>query len=532
MYNEFEGLTQPPSNIVDLDSNGAAEVYVEAYVDVEIKNSAGTTLRTVTVGNSAPLVEVQSTSFTGTDYDGNPANTIGEPITLKALLDKWILSAGAPDWQVLIGGVATDLDSAFAGIVGLIVNVKDPAYGALGDGVTDDTTAIIAANAAAAGRPVYFPPGTYKMTTITLTDANLNWFGAGVGASIISGTTSVSMLNLTDATNTAYKNFSGLSFGSSGAYTRLFNLSNGQNVNFSQCSFDGSNCTESCIRNDGDAGFSSYRISNCDFTAGASSAFAIRNGASGGDRQYFIDSCNFLVPAGFTGDILAGADMTVTGCVFDASLVVAGTYYHVDAEGSSGEYIGNYSGNVFYDGGSDGFAFKLTGLGTACVFSEEGNTFSGFVAPSASGEKGHTYDITDAESGSPGHVRLGSRKGRIVNIVNSADDAFTASACLEAEIVNISQTNANSGVVYTIPALIPGLTGRLIVANDSGSGDNAVSCVDSTAVGVFLNIDSIEESLGTNFGGSGEVCSWGYITTVIAAGTLRSLLTSEVNHHV
>lgn len=530
MYNEFEGLTQPATNVVQLDANGAAEVYVDAYVDVELKNSSGVTLRTVTVGNSAPLVEVQSTSFTGVDYDGDPSDTPGEPITLKAVLDKWIDSAGATDWKVVFGGAATNLQEALAGFSGMFVNVKDPTYGATGDGVTDDTTAIIAANSAANGGLLFFPPGTYKVSTITLTDTNLNWLGSGVGVSIISGTTSAELLNFSDATNTAYKNLSGLSFTSSGAYTRLIGLSEGQNININQCSFDGTNCTESCIRNDGDAGFSSYRITNCDFTVGASTDFAIRNGASGDNRQYFIDSCTFTVPAGFTGDILAGADMHVTGCVFDASLVVAGVYYHVDAEGSPGEYKGSFVGNTFYDGGSDGFAFKLTGLGTDCAFSEDGNVFYGFVAPSADGEKGHTYDITDAEAGNPGSVRLGSRKGRTVTLINSAL-TYTVSACLEAEHVTISHTGTTGGIVYTIPALIPGLSGRVVVANDSASGDLAMSFEDSDGESVNLGINATEELISNNFGGGGEVNSCGYFTTVLAGGVFRSLITSTVNHH-
>lgn len=45
-------------------------------------------------------------------------------------------------------------------------DVKNALYGAVGDGVTDDTLAVTAAVTAAAtsGRPIYFPPGTYLLT--------------------------------------------------------------------------------------------------------------------------------------------------------------------------------------------------------------------------------------------------------------------------------------------------------------------------------------------------------------------------------
>lgn len=533
LYNEFEAITQPATNVVTLDSNGAAEVYVDAYVDVELKNAAGATLRTVTVGNSAPLVEVQSTSFKGTDYDGSPANTVGEPITLKAILDKWITSAGAADWQVLRDGVASNLSTAVSGFAGMFTNVKDPAYGATGDGVTDDTTAILAATTAAAGGVVFFPPGTYKIDTLSLSGININWWGCGAAVSIISGTTDSSLIELTNNTNTGWKNFRGLSFTSSGTYDRLFFLEENQNVSFVSCVFDASQCTADAIACSASAGLAKYILTDCDVTLGASTVRGIYNQAANGGRHLSVNGCNFKVPAGFTGLIIDGANFIVEGCRFDASAVVAGTYRAINAEDATvaGRYVGVFTGNTFLDGGSAGFVFSLTSMSSGCDFSEDGNTFVGFVAPAATAEKGQTYEITDAESGSPGDVHLGSRKGRVVNIVNSVDTAFTVSACLEAEVVNISQTTVAAGVVYTVPALIPGLTGRVIVANDSGSGDNAVSCVDSTAVGAFININSTETALANNFGGSGQVCSWGYCTTVIASGTFRSLITSEINHH-
>lgn len=531
MYNEFEGLTQPATNVVTLDANGAAEVYVDAYVDVEIKNSAGTTLRTVTVGNSAPLVEVQSTSFTGTDYDGAPANTVGEPITLKAILDKWITSAGASNWQVLSNGVATNLQTALASVAGIFVNVKDPAYGATGDGVTDDTTAILAAHSAAAGGIVFFPAGTYKMTTGSPSGANLNWLGAGAGASIISGSTSTTLLQLTDNTVTGWKNFTGLSFTSSGTYDQLFVLEETQNVTFSRCTFDGTNCTVAIVAGSAAPGLSKYLFTDCDFNLAAATPLGIFNAAPTASRHLSIKGCNFKVPAGFTGTILAGTDMVVDGCLFDARAVVSGVYRHIDAEDDTitGRYVGSFTNNKFMDGGSTGFVFKLTGLGSSCDFSEDGNTFIGFTAPAATLEKGQTYEITDAESGIPGDVHLGSRKGRVVHIT-LASSTITVSACLEAESVVIERTGGTS-VTATVPALIPGLSGRIVVFTANGQAEGSKIFVDSGGFGVFVRLDNGAEEEMTTQGGGDEAISCSYWTTVRNDGVFRSLITSEVSHH-
>lgn len=70
---------------------------------------------------------------------------------------------------------------------GLVFNVKDPEYGATGDGTTDDTTALQAALDAAEtdGGTIYVPQGTYGISA-TLTVANtVTLLGAGSSASEI-----------------------------------------------------------------------------------------------------------------------------------------------------------------------------------------------------------------------------------------------------------------------------------------------------------------------------------------------------------
>ncbi len=66
-----------------------------------------------------------------------------------------------------------------------VVNVQQ--YGATGDGTTDDTAAIVACIAANPGRAIYFPAGTYKITsTITVTSAGTKLFGDGINVTYIS----------------------------------------------------------------------------------------------------------------------------------------------------------------------------------------------------------------------------------------------------------------------------------------------------------------------------------------------------------
>ena len=76
------------------------------------------------------------------------------------------------------------------------VSVKD--FGAVGDGSTDDTTAIQAAITANPNGTVYLPAGTYKISSVLNITASTTLVGAGINATFISqSTNSTGILNFT-----------------------------------------------------------------------------------------------------------------------------------------------------------------------------------------------------------------------------------------------------------------------------------------------------------------------------------------------
>lgn len=75
-------------------------------------------------------------------------------------------------------------------------------YGAVGNGVADDTAALALAVTAATGQTLYFPEGTYKTTAPLALQSNSSYIGAGMGTSIISCTNGlISQLSAVNKTN-------------------------------------------------------------------------------------------------------------------------------------------------------------------------------------------------------------------------------------------------------------------------------------------------------------------------------------------
>lgn len=479
LYNDFEESAQPGTNIITLDSNGAAEVYCDAYCDVTLKTSGGSTLRTVTLGNSATTCEVVSDSFTGTSYSGSPT-AVSQPITLAAVMNKWNDSAGSAgiDWKVAIGGIGTNLSSAFAALAGLFFNVRDPAFGAAGDGVTDDTTAIglaITAASAAGGGIVFFPPTTtfYKITTLTVSAANITLMGCGPKASLIkSATTGSTILSFTDTTAGSFAKMVGIGLQGTGANASpLVGISAEPNMTFENCSFNSSTFTGFCISRTSTAGVSNIKFINCLITIGASNTSAIFNAASDEVANIIVTDCKFVIPNNFVGNVIKGPNFVVKGCTFDGSAQVAGGYYHVFAgsNDTAHKYLGIFTDNVFRDGGGASFVFSLNLIATGSDFTENNNKFEGFAVPTLITSAGNIYDLSH-NSQDAYKVHLGSRKGRTIEITHASTGTVVVSSLCAYENVFINYTAAGNLTVQAPTAVMTnGAEANLVIQNNNAS---------------------------------------------------------------
>ena len=139
-------------------------------------------------------------------YQGTPARLyVNSDYSIQVLNSKGSLVYSAPaaterysDVVISINAQSVVYDPPFSGSaqtnveakLAQYVSVKD--FGAVGDGITDDTTAIQAA--IAASKALYWPTGTYNLSSsITLSGNSIAWFGDGYENSVINLTGSASI---------------------------------------------------------------------------------------------------------------------------------------------------------------------------------------------------------------------------------------------------------------------------------------------------------------------------------------------------
>lgn len=114
----------------------------------------------------------------GIGSGAQPDNILGYIIGVRDEILNILQQTGDINGVTPITATGTSVARPIADRFADVVNVKD--FGAKGDGVTDDTSAIIAAQKA--GRAVYFPRGTYVCTDeILINNEGVSFIGEGCG---------------------------------------------------------------------------------------------------------------------------------------------------------------------------------------------------------------------------------------------------------------------------------------------------------------------------------------------------------------
>jgi hypothetical protein len=162
--------------------------------------------------------------------------------------------------QAGLGAVPTTVQSKLRDVV----SVKD--FGAVGDGVTDDTAAIQAA--VTAGNTILFPAGNYKVTSqISCTSGN--WLvGEGAGETFITAATDVSPLLFEDPSVSDYTGagISKLTVRGDGAAVTLVAVNEIWGFSAEHCRIYGQTSVLNCLRISGysfEAWINSCRITDC-----------------------------------------------------------------------------------------------------------------------------------------------------------------------------------------------------------------------------------------------------------------------------
>jgi hypothetical protein len=466
-YTGYDGSGSVASGIdVALDSNGGATVYVNQSVDVVVKNPDGSQVRAFTEMVGSPIVEYSGQSFTGTDYTTGALAT-SNPITLQQILDLWYTSSGAADFNTLLGGSAVTIQAALGTVYGFFYNVKSTAYGAEGDGTTDDTTAITSAITAAgvSGGIVFFPAGVYRITSSLTLPANVSLLGLGAENTFITmDHANNDLLVLDGGSNGSFQYVQGIDFSAAQSFSGylLYGDTEETFITFRDCSFGGGNTTDTIIYADIDHAILNFR--SCYFYPGElanlSSAITLTSAGTAWDSMLSsFDGCKFEFAAGQTGsgiNMLKTCNSSVVSCRFDGSKMTNAISAHFIYKS------GNWSAT--YDTGVSLLNNYFIGNGVATVNAIRNHTLNRFLIHEShntfSSDISSIYNEDDQRKGS-----LGSRSYRYYTY--GTDNSATIDLSLDYAHYNITRSDATALVVSADKAT-PGSLLVLCVENSNG----------------------------------------------------------------
>ncbi len=482
LYADYDGSgAVTPSAGVTLDANGRAEWFVNEEVDIVIRNASAASIVATNPMATASNTEVRSQSFTGVDYT-TAASLASYPVTLASVLDLWKTQSGAVDWKVLINGVATTLQTAFSQVSGLFYNVRASAYGALGDGTTDDTSAIQAAiddANADGGGIVFFPAGIYRITSALTLKIQVSLLGANALASSIS---------IDHASNNGIT----VAAGSTGLSTSIRGLKivpaqsnsgkhvvveSGTIVNIEDCTIGSATLTTGTGVSIANAA-TLVRVTNCEFLHAGTGAGArgVSAAATGGA---IVVGSRFTAPATWNGKLIElAAGGIVMGSVIDLSAATAGSGAGIYLTGSTFGVVA--IGNHFPTPGSTGVA-QFGGTQALGLVELNSSVDTSFSAPTT------TPGTTNAtHAGSLALMREAMREYQSDN---------TTPLSVSAAYYRTSEVRHTANSVQTLLLGNPPFAGAdftLVFNNDHAAGSNTITVTTCAGLANFtVNANSV-----------------------------------------
>jgi len=336
VYSDADAEVQATQPIA-LDAAGKAEVYLAGPARLVVQSVTSTGVYSTVddfdvVTASAPSTAVRNDGFTGVDPDTG-STVAGGDTTLHAVLTSLNTSTGGVDakYQESTAASARTIKAKFSEIW---ISVKD--YGAIGNGIADDTTAIqnaINRVVFLGGGTVYFPPTStsYLVSSVlTATSANgLRLLGAGKRSSQIKLThatancftfTSCSTLCMEHLNLTHSSSTTGFGIALVGCTDTLINA-----VGVDGVTFSGTYTTALSITG---ASVSGIRVTNCDMQKGV-----VVN--TSGTSQYFFFTNNRLPSGGNALDFDGTASNVFIsnnqiGAVLRLKATLTGTNYFIN----------------------------------------------------------------------------------------------------------------------------------------------------------------------------------------------------------
>lgn len=211
------------TNPVVLDAYGSANIWGAGTYRQVLLDASNNQIwdQETTSGISSAMAAVTSAATISLAQTAFGISNVMKPVLLGPSLSTSQTAFGiSPAMQPVVGATTLAAARTALGVdsVGLeVYNVKS--YGAVGDGLTDDTAAINAAIAACTAGIVYFPSGTYKiMSSIFIKPGVALWGNSMLTSTLVAGANNVNCFAyIASALATGFEFFN-IGF-SSGGYT-------------------------------------------------------------------------------------------------------------------------------------------------------------------------------------------------------------------------------------------------------------------------------------------------------------------------